>query len=327
MSYTQISTINQNQLSVLLRSGILKKEIALLLKKNRTSIWRERVRNGKKDGTYHAGEAKRKKRERHLKTKEGQRKIQNNEILRMYVEEKIKLRWSPQQVSGRIKKEYPDNTQMRIGKDTIYKWVYSERKELVKYLRCQKGKYRRRYGTNIRIKQREEAKKRRIDTRPSLVERRERIGDWEGDTIVGKDKNHILTHVERRSGMFFADKLEKPTALETREKTIARFKKIAKKKRCTITYDNGTQFADYELTERGTGMTIYFAYPYHSWERGCNENGNGLLRQYFPKGMSFEKVTQRQIDKAIKEMNDRPRKRLDYLTPHEVFYGKETKVG
>lgn len=325
MSYTQISTVNQNQLSVLLRSGIHKKEIALLLRKHRTSIWRERVRNGRKDGTYHAGEAKRKKRRRHLKAKGGQRKIENNEALRKYMESRIKQRWSPQQISGRIKKEYLNDRKMRIGKDTLYKWIYSERKDLVKFLRCQKGQYRRRYGTNIRIKQREEAKKRRIDTRPSLVEKRQRIGDWEGDTIVGKDKNHILTHVERRSGMFFADKLEKPTAFETRKKTITRFKKIAKKKRCTVTYDNGTQFADYELTERETGMIVYFAYPYHSWERGCNENG--LLRQYFPKGMSFEKITQKQIDKAIKEMNHRPRKRLDYLTPYEVFYGKDTKIG
>jgi len=167
-------------------------------------------------------------------------------------------------------------------------------------------------------------KKKRIDTRPKIVESRERIGDWEGDTIVGGEKTiHILTHVERRSGMLFADKLERATAELTREKTIARFGKITKDKKHTITYDNGSTFAEYEMTEKETEMDIYFAYPYHSWERGTNENTNGLLRQFFPKKSMFANITQETIEEAVKLINNRPRKRLDYLTPREVFYGKE----
>jgi IS30 family transposase len=216
--------------------------------------------------------------------------------------------------------DYHQNKNKHIGKDSIYKFIYAKEKGLIKYLRCQKGKYRRRYGTRIREKQREEMKKKRIDKRPEIVEKRERIGDWEGDTIIGKEKTvHILTHVERKSGLLLADKLERGTAELTKEKTIERFKAIPKNKKHTITYDNGATFFEYEMTEKKTGIGIYFAWPYHSWERGTNENCNGLLRQFFPKKSSFAIITQRQINEACSLINNRPRKRLGYLTPNEVF--------
>lgn len=142
---------------------------------------------------------------------------------------------------------------------------------------------------------------------------------------MGSDKNHILTHVDRKSGMLFADKLEVVTAEETRKKTRQRFKNIPKNKKHTMTYDNGSTFAEHELTEKETGLTMYFAYPHHSWERGCNENANGLLRQYFPKKTPFGKVAQEEIEKAFKEINGRPRKRLKYLTPNEIYYEKNSK--
>jgi IS30 family transposase len=233
----------------------------------------------------------------------------------------IERYWSPEQIAGRLKHLYPNDRVRHVGKDSIYKFIYEERKDLVKYLRCQKGKYRRRYGTRIREKQREELKKRRIDQRPVMVEKRERIGDWEGDTIVGQERTkQILTHVERKSGLLLADKLEYSTAEETKDKTIERFKSIPKKKKRTLTYDNGSTFADYELTEKKSGIEIYFAYPYHSWERGTNENTNGLLRQFFPKKSAFAMITQEAIDEATNLINNRPRKRLNYLTPNEVFF-------
>ena len=323
MPYKHITASQRNELSALLRVKTKQKDIAKLLEKDRTTIWRERKRNEKKNGKYHAGIAKEKTTCRQVKAHEQQRKIENSQWLRNYIVRKIKKRWSPEQIAGRIKKKWKDDKSRHIGKDSIYKHIYERRKDLVKYLRCQKGKYRRRYGTRIREKQREEAKKKRIDKRPAIVEKRGRIGDWEGDTILGKDKNHILTHIERKSGLLLADKLDVVTAEETKMKTIARFKNIPRKKKYTMTYDNGTTFSEHELTERETGLMIYFAYPYHSWERGCNENANGLLRQYFPKGMAFEKVKQKEIDFAVSEINNRPRKRLDYLTPYEVFYGKK----
>lgn len=323
MSYSHITASQRNELSALLRVKTKQKDIARLLKKDGTTIWRERKRNEKKNKKYHAGIAKEKTTDRQVAAHSKQRKIKNNSWLRNYIVRKIKKRWSPEQIAGRIKKNWKDDKSRHIGKDSIYNYIHEERKDLVKYLRCQKGKYRRRYSTRIREKQREEAKKKRIDMRPAVVEKRGRIGDWEGDTILGKDKNHILTHLERKSGLLLADKLDIVTAEETKKKTIARFKNIPKKKKHTVTYDNGATFSEYELTARKTGMEIFFAYPYHSWERGCNENANGLLRQYFPKGMAFANIKQEKNEWAVSEINHRPRKRLGYLTPLEVFYEKK----
>jgi len=324
MSYTHISAAQRNELSVLLRTKTKQKEIARLLDKHRVTIWREVQRNTEK--RYHAGMAKEKTTARQVAAHRRQRKIENNPWLRTYLVKKIKQRWSPEQIAGRLKKHWPRDTTRRIGKDSVYQYIYAQRKDLVKYLRCQKGKYRRRYGTRIREKQREEAKKKRIDKRPEIVEQKGRIGDWEGDTMLGKDKNHILTHVERKSGLLLADKLDVVTAEETKTKTIDRFKTIPAKKKQTITYDNGTTFSAYELTARETKMDIFFAYPYRSWERGCNENANGLLRQYFPKQMAFAPIEQKEIDRAVSEINHRPRKRLNYRTPYEVFHEKNATI-
>lgn len=151
-------------------------------------------------------------------------------------------------------------------------------------------------------------------------EKRIRIGDWEGDTVIGeKAKNGLLTHVDRKSGFLLADKITSWKAEHIRERTVSRFGGIPKDKRKTCTYDNGVEFSEHEFIERFTQMTIYFAYPYHSWERGTNENTNGLLRQFFPKKFSLKHITQEDIEKIVKLINNRPRKRLDYLSPSEVF--------
>ena len=322
MSYIHITPANQNELAVLLRTKTKQKDIAILLGKHRTSIWREKKRNGGK-GKYSSRKAKEKTTNRQVLAHSKQQKIKNNSWLRNYVVKKLKKRWSPEQISGRLKLKYPDDRKKHIGKDCIYKYIYEERKDLVKFLRCQKGNYRRRYGTRIREKAREEAKKKRIDTRPKVVETKERIGDWEGDTILGSDKNHILTHTERKSGKIFGDKLKTPTADETRIATVKRFEKIPKNKKHTITYDNGSTFASHEQTEKNTGIDIYFAYPYHAWERGCNENANGLLRQYFPKGTPLGDVSQKEINRVTHEIDERPRKRHGYFTPNEIFAKNE----
>ena len=322
MLHKHFTLKQRNELSALLRAKIKKKDIAKLLNKDRTSVWRERKR-AETNGIYYVRKAKRLAKEKRIKANARFRKIENNKWLRRYIVKKLKMYWSPEQISGRLKTDYPCNRIKHIGKDSIYKFIYSKRKDLVKYLRCQKGKYRRRYGTRIREKQREELKKRRIDTRPEIVEKRERIGDWEGDTVIGKDrKPAILTHLERKSGYLLANKLERATAELTKEKTIESFSKIPRNKKYTITYDNGSEFSEHEIIEREIKIDIYFTYPYHSWERGCNENANGLLRQFFPKKSFFATITQEQIQKATRLINTRPRKRLNYSTPYEVFNQK-----
>lgn len=321
MSYTHFKPEQRNELSILLRAGHSQKEAAKLLGKTASAVCQELKRNpaNTKIG-YDAGLAKKKTEERRMEANRRFRKIENDPWLRSYIIKKLKKYWSPEQISGRLKRKWPNEKDKHIGKDSIYKFIYDQRKDLVKYLRCQKGKYRRRYGARIREKQREELKKKRIDKRPAIVEKRERIGDWEGDTIVGAERTkQILTHVERKSGLLLADKLERATAEETKIKTVARFDTVPKEKKHTLTYDNGTTFAEYEMTEKKTGIEIFFANAYHSWERGSNENANGLLRQFFPKKTSFAMITQRQIDEVCGLINNRPRKRLGYLTPNEVF--------
>jgi IS30 family transposase len=321
MSYTHFKPEQRNELAALLRAGHSQKETADLLGKTASAVCQELKRNPADTQIgYDVGRAKINTQQRRVIANQRFRKIENNEWLQKYIVKKAKKYWSPEQIAGRLKHLYPNDGSRHIGKDSIYKYIYNEKKDLVKYLRCQKGKYRRRYGTRIREKQREALKKKRIDQRPEIVEKRERVGDWEGDTIFGKERNkQILTHVERKSGLLLADKLEFSTADETKIKTVKRFKTIPKKKKCTLTYDNGTTFAEYEMIERKTGIEIFFAWPYRSWERGTNENCNGLLRQFFPKKSAFAMITQEAIDDACGLINNRPRKRHGYLTPKEVF--------
>jgi len=319
MPYAHFTPDTRNQLAALLRAKVKKKNIARQLRKHRTTVWRERQRGKGANDRYYVRKANQLAKERRIKANSRFRKIENNKYLKRYIVKKLRKYWSPEQIAGRWNEQHKKK---RIAKDTVYKFIYEKRKDLVRYLRCQKGKYRRRYGTRIREKQREELKKKRIDQRPQEAELRLKIGHWEGDTIWGKDRQQILTHLERKSGLILADKLEAVTAKETREKTKARFRNIPKDKKITVTYDNGLTFSEYELIERETGLAVYFAYPYHSWERGSNENANGLLRQFFPKKTNFATITQKDIEKAVRLLNNRPRKRLSYLTPYEVFKEK-----
>ena len=320
MSFNHFTPENKNELSILLSAGLKQNKIAKLLNKTPSAVCQEIKRNPASTKTgYSAKVAKDNSKIRRIEANKRFRKIKNRVWVRNYIVRNVKKYWSPEQIAGRIKEKWPDEKERHINKDSVYKFIYEKRKDLVKYLRCQKGKYRRRYGTRIREKQRRELEKKRIDERPEIIEIRGRIGDWEGDTIVGKDNSHILTHVDRKSGYAVADKLIRGLAELTRKKTQERFDKIPRNKKYTITYDNGTTFSEHQKTEEDTKINIYFANPYHSWERGCNENFNGLLRQFFPKKSSFAKIEQETIEKAVKLINNRPRKRLNYKTPAEVF--------
>jgi IS30 family transposase len=244
------------------------------------------------------------------------RKLIKDKKLRRAVFAQLKKKKSPEQIGGKRKRD----GKAYVVHETVYSYIYDYAPNWKQYLRQKKGKYRRRHGTKDREYTREQAKKRRIDERPAIVELRTEMGHWEGDTIRGKEKiTAIATHVERVSGYAIADKLDHATAENLKQKTVRSFARIPTEKKKTETLDNGLEFSEYELMERETGMTIYFAYPYHSWERGTNENFNGLLRQYFPKGSNFATVTQKDVSRAVRELNHRPRKRLNYLTPYEVF--------
>ena len=167
------------------------------------------------------------------------------------------------------------------------------------------------------------SKVRMIDERPREVEERSRMGDWEDDTIIGKErKQRIWTCVERKSGYGIAEKLEVVSAEIMNRTNVSAFKKIPRKRKLTLTRDNGPEFGDYDKDlEKRTGLEVYRAHAYHSWERGSNENWNGLLRQFFPSGSYFANIKQTDVERAVKLLNSRPRKRLGYATPAEVFKG------
>ena len=318
MSYQHFSRDDRVRLAALLNAGLDQKGIAKQLNRHPSTISRELSRGAFKNTVgYYLVSAEKRKTAKRMKANQRFRKIENNSQISRYVAEKLQLYWSPEQIAGRLKLEFGFSI---LCHETIYQYIYKQNPEFKHYLRCRKGKYRRRAGTEARLQRLEESKKTRIDQRPLIVEQRRRLGDWEGDTVLGKEKTiKILTHVERKSGLLLADKLDTATAEMVKLKTITRFKSMSKDKKHTITYDNGSEFAEYELTGRYTGLDIYFAYPYHSWERGSNENANGLLRQFFPKGSYFVRITQEQLEAATELINHRPRKRHGYLTPTEIF--------
>jgi IS30 family transposase len=296
-------------------------EMAKLLGRHRSSIGRELKRNIPSEKKKYKGvTADHERLHRRKVANQSHRKLVSGSAMAKTVETGIKQYWSPEQIMGRMRWEHPEED--TVCHETIYRYLYEEKPELKKYLRCRKGKYRRKHGTKQREKRREDAKKKRIDTRPALIETRSRIGDWEGDTIVGAEKTkHILTHVDRKSGLLLADKVDHATAEHVRTITTKRFNKIPKKKRYSVTYDNGVTFEEHEKLEQDLSIDVYFAYPYHSWERGTNENTNGLLRQFIPKGSPFQCITQRKIDQYVKLINNRPRKRHGYHTPQEIYSG------
>ena len=285
---------------------------------NRSSVSREIILNKGFDGVYRGIQAHKRAKERRKKGKRNERKIENDRKLRRHIVRKLKKLWSPEQIAGRLKRICSAGI---ICHETIYTFVYETRPDLVKYLRRQKNKYRRKRGTRARIKLNKASKVRRIEERPLVVDARERIGDWEGDTVVGKEKKQrILTYVERKSGYAIADKIDVVTAEIVQEKTCVLFNRLPPHTRRTLTRDNGVEFGDYDHDlEEKTRMQVYRATPYHSWERGTNENWNGLLRQFFPKRTCFATITRHEVQQAVRLLNDRPRKRLGYATPREIF--------
>lgn len=322
MSHQQLTLKQRFRIESLLELNWLQKNIADHIGVDPGTVSREISRNGGDE--YDAKQAHTKATKRRRSGKNKSKKLLNDEFVFKYTQEKLILHWSPEQIAGRLRYDWG----VIVCHETIYQFIYEEKPEWKKYLRQKKGKYRRRHGTKEREKAREEAKKKRIETRPAVVEERSRFGDWEGDTIVGGERNTgIITHVERKSGYLLGDLFKQKNSELIKEKIVTSFAKIGMDKKHTITYDNGTEFSEHELISRETSTDIYFANPYHSWERGTNENTNGLLRQFFPKKSMFAKLTQKAVDDAVALINHRPRKRLGYLTPYEVFVeGKSIAV-
>ena len=224
--------------------------------------------------------------------------------------------WSPEQVSGTLKAQ----GETAPSHERIYQYVYADKRQggdLHKHLRCQK-KRRKRYGQYDRRGQ--IANRKSIDQRPLIVANKERLGDWEADTIIGKNHQQaIVSLVERQSKLTLLAKVERNTEAAVKQAMVEMLIPLAESVH-TITSDNGREFAAHEAIAAALAAAFYFAHPYHSWERGLNENTNGLVRQYFPKGSDFTAFTDDQVQAVAERLNERPRKTLGYQTPNHVFF-------
>ena len=313
MSHKQIGSEDFACIARMLRAGYSYSEIARTINKNASSVSRHVREHGGRDG-YDIKEVRRRKRQIRIEAMESIRVVKGT-LLRSIIK-LLKDHLSPEQIAGVLEKKGKD-----IVPSTIYRYINERAPHLKMFLRSQKGKYRRRRGTKQRELEREQKKKRRIDERPNIVERRGRIGDFEGDTMLGRDKRvRIVTYVDRRTGYLIAFLLPKMNADLLASLTVKNMSKIPRRKRKTITFDNGIEFSSWESIEKKTGMTVYFAYPYHSWERGTNENTNGLLRQYFPKEYDFNLIKKEELEYVVKKLNRRPRKRLKFNSPNDMFW-------
>jgi IS30 family transposase len=229
--------------------------------------------------------------------------------------------WTPEEISGRLPIEFPGDESMRVGVETLYAWIYAPHRrdrQLWQYLPRGHRKRRRRLGRKVhseRIKWRTS-----IHDRPGEVEDRVQFGHWESDSVLGvRGTGALHTTVERRSRFLHATKLPGPTAQTTVDAQIGFYRVLPAHAVASVTVDNGSEFAfHYQLADT-LGIPTYFADPYSAWQRGTNEHFNGRIRKYLPKGTSFENLTQVELDEFITEINNRPRKILDWATPAEVF--------
>ena len=294
--------------------------IAELLGRNKGTVSRELSRNRSSTGEYKPHPGQRYYKKRRAESKQPYRLEQDGK-LRQYIRKKLKQYWSPEQIAGRLKRD----SKIDVSFVTIYSWIKREKSEggrLYKFLRQSNRKRRKRYGSQEKRGQIPD--RRSIDQRPKIVNERKRIGDWESDTVVGKGRgSYIASHVDRKSRYIIVAKMKDKSAKSMNLATRHAFQKVPAEKLKTMTFDNGKEFAGFKELEKSLSMRSYFANAYHSWERGTNENTNGLLRQFFPKGTDFHQVSQWLLDKVEKLLNNRPRKCLNYRTPAEVFWRRK----
>jgi transposase, IS30 family len=319
----QLSINEPEEISLGLVQGFSKNYIALSLGRSSSTICREVNRNTANGQVYRAVKAQhRANKLTHLARKN--RKMDINLPLKHYVLEHLDQLWSPEQIAKRLKILYPMDMAMQISHESIYSYLYvlprgALRKELVRCLR-RKHINRRPHAGKSRRNCASIQDYLSIEERTAEVADRVIPGHWEGDLLMGHNNGSALdTLVERTTRMTFLVQLKDKDATTVRETFAKEFKHLPKGLKRSLTYDQGQEMAEHKLFTKSTQIKVYFAHPHSPWERGTNENTNDLIRQFFPKGTDFSKVTLASIKKAQDMLNDRPRKTLEFLTPHEVF--------
>ena len=314
MTYRQLTPGERYILAALRKQGFNQSQIARALDRHRSTISRELSRNSSRlRGHYRPSKAQERTNGRRSRSRRNLR-FTARDFTR--VDELLCQQWSPEQVAGYLGRV----GQLTISHETIYRHVWRDKAAgglLHTHLRGARKRRRKRYGSyDSRGKL---AGKRHISERPAAVETRHQLGHWEIDTVMGSgSKDCIVTMVERKTGLLLIGKLEDRTTASLNRRVIYlinRHQGVFE----TITSDNGTEFHDYKGIEDRTQATFYFARPYHSWERGSNENANGLIRQYLPRGTSMAAVSQQLCNSIARKLNNRPRKRHGFRTPLECY--------
>ena len=322
----RLTNDEREEISRSLAQGKTIPEIARTLGRDRTTIWREIKRNSGKTG-YRAFSASKRAEARAGSRRKGKRKLTKNRELAVYVKDKLRQKWSPREISQRLKIEYAMDMSMQISHESIYQYIYvlprGELKRTLTEALRQEHKYRhqRKKGINAEETRGKIANMLSIEERPAEVADRTVPGHWEGDLILGKYKRSALgTLVERttRYTILVPLGLQKD-AVSVRKAYAAAFQSIPTELKKSLTYDQGKEMSEHQKFTIDTNIKVYFAHPGSPWERGTNENTNGLIRQYFPKGTDFSTVSLEEIKEAQRSLNDRPRAVLDYLKPDEVF--------
>jgi IS30 family transposase len=326
MKYKHFSIEEREKIQELIWQKASIRTIAKTINRNHSSVLREVRKNRSLEKKRYTPRVAHTRALEYRKYR-GRKERLKNDCIRKYVVAHLKKKWSPEQISGRIKLD----TEEHISHEAIYQYIYNQvcsGSNLIKPgyedLRlCLRRRRKIRLPHGARKCQRIfKTKGISIDKRPTVVNERKRIGDWEGDSVesIGH-KPGINTLVERKVGLVFISKLKDKTGKATSQVMIERFRVVPEKLKLTVTLDNGFENSDWQGIEKNTGLKCYYAHPYHSWERGTNENTNGLIRDYFPKKTDFDLITDEEIQWVEYQLNSRPRKRLGWKTPLEVWGG------
>ncbi len=316
MPYEQLNEAERKVIKNLLRNKKSFREIGRVLTRSASTIKRELDRN-KGKYWYNPHEAQRKAEGRRKNAKK--RTIDSNSELRQFILDELEDQKSPDAIAGRLKLT---QSAMRISHEAIYQWIYEQTikgNNVFKYL--PRGIKKRRRRANIRYSRCQIPNRISIHKRPEEIEKREVMGHWEGDTIVGSGQSgYIATMVERKSYYLVAALMENKKPETCNRAILEAFGSIENERIETITFDNGSEFYQHGILKESLECETYFADPYSSWQRGINEHTNGLLRRFFPKNHDFKNLSQNEIDESVRKINNRPRKSLGYRTPYEVFF-------
>jgi IS30 family transposase len=324
-TYQRLSNEEREEVSRWLAADLSQAVIARRLGRHPATISREIKRNRGKSG-YRAFSAGRRARTAASSRRKGKARLTQDRRLRAYVLGGLGQEWSPREICERLKKEYPLDMNMRISHESIYRYIYvlprgELKRTLVKALRQERA-YRRKQSTGQQDEKRGKiADMLSIEERPADVADRSVPGHWEGDLILGKYAHSALgTLVERTTRYTILVPLgKKKDAVSVRQAYAQAFRSIPAEFKKSLTYDQGKEMSEHQRFTIDTGIQVYFAHPASPWERGTNENTNGLIRQYFPKGTDFSEVSEERIKEVQRRLNDRPRAILSYMKPNEVI--------